>query len=91
MYHVLESNKVPCSDEVIPPDPNAPELPPPLEPDSQDNDTPPVYQDITELSCKRNKFDDSDKSERCGYQELHDLKYDSENAKLHHEKVQFDL
>ena len=39
-----------CS--VISPDPDAPELPPPLEPDSQDtSDIPPVYQDI-KLSCK---------------------------------------
>ena len=54
LYHVLVNNRsrAPCSDEVLPleSDPNAPELPPPLEPDSQDNDTPPVYQDITEFS-----------------------------------------
>ena len=58
LYHVFENNRAPCSSEVIPPDPNAPELPPPLEPDSQDNDTPPVYQDITELLCKPNKLVD---------------------------------
>ena len=87
LYHdiVLENNRAPCSNEVIPPDPNAPELPPPLESDPQDNDTPSVYQDITEIPCKHNKFDDSDKSERCCYQELHDLNSNSENAKLYHE------
>ena len=68
LYHVLENNRVPCSSEVIPPDPNAPELPPPLEPDSQDSDTPPVYQDITELSCKPNKLVDYDKKDQqCQY------------------------
>ena len=58
-YHVLE-NRAPCqSDKVISPDPDAPELPPPLKPDSQDTgDTHPVYQDINELSCKSNEVVD---------------------------------
>ena len=43
---------------MISPDPDAPELPPPLETDSQDTDTPPVYQDINDLSCKPNKVVD---------------------------------
>ena len=45
LYHVLENN------QASKPDPDLPELPPPLEPNSQDtNDKPPVYQDIYELS-----------------------------------------
>ena len=40
---------------MISPDLDAPELPPLLESDSQDTVTPPVYQDINELSCKPNK------------------------------------
>ena len=89
MYHVLENNRVPCSSEVIPPDPNAPELPPPLEPDSQDNDTPPVYQDIAELSCKPNKLVDCNKKdEQCQHGE-HLLNTDSDNMTLTDEKVHF--
>ena len=57
-------------------DPDTPELPPPLEPDSQDTDTPPVYQDINELSCKPDKMVDCKLS----------LK-DDETAKLHQQKV----
>ena len=90
LYHVLENNRVPCSGEVIPPDPNAPELPPPLEPDSQDNDTPPVYQDITELSCKPNKLVDCDKTEQCCDKEQYDdPNNDNEITKPQHEKVMF--
>ena len=52
---MLENNGAPCNSEIISPDHDAPELPPPLQPDSQDTDTPPVYQDINEFSCKPNK------------------------------------
>ena len=85
LYHVLENNRAPCSSEVIPPDPNAPELPPPLEPDSQDNDTPPVYQDITELSCKPNKLID------CAQQCVQEDNVTETLVKPHHEKVKFKL
>ena len=89
LYHVLENNRAPCSSEVIPPDPNAPELPPPLEPDSQDNATPPVYQDITELSCKPNKLVDCDKSEQQCQHGEHLLNTDDDTVILTDEKVQF--
>ena len=89
LYHVLENNRVPCSSEVIPPDPNAPELPPPLEPDSQDNDTPPVYQDITELSCKPNKLVDCDKKDQQCQHGEHSLHTDSDTMILNDEKVHF--
>ena len=82
LYYVLENNRAPCSDEVIPPDPNAPELPPPLEPDSQDNDTPPVYQDITELSCKPDKLVGCDKIEWECHQEEHNLNNDLVNYEV---------
>ena len=62
LYHVLENNRAPCSSSIISPDPDAPELPPPLEPDSQDTDTPAVYQDINELICKPNKVVNCDKN-----------------------------
>ena len=75
------SNRVPCSSEVIPPDPNAPELPPPLEPDSQDSDTPPVYQDITEL-YKSDKLVDYE--HQCDHG-VYDLNNDS--GVVTHEKV----
>ena len=53
------------------PDPDAPELPPPLEPDSQyTSDMPPLYQDINELSYKPNEVVDS---EQYYYQEAHGL------------------
>ena len=67
-YHILESNKLSLGNmnEVISPDPDAPELPSPLQPDSQDtSDTSPLYQDI-KLSCKPNEVTDC---ERCCYQE----------------------
>ena len=89
MYHVLENNRAPCGGEVIPPDPNAPELPPPLEHDSQDNDAPPVYQDITEISCKPNKLIDCDKSEQQCQHGEHLLNTDDDTVTLTDEKVQF--
>ena len=58
---------------MISPDPDAPELPPPLEPDSQDTDTLPVYQDINELSSKRNNMVDCDEGEQQCQQGEHDL------------------
>ena len=86
----MENNRALCPDELIPPDPNAPELPPPLEPDSQDNATPPVYQDITELSCKPNKLVDCDKTEQCCDKEQYDdPNNDNEITKPQHEKVMF--
>ena len=91
MYHVLENNRAPCSSEVIPPDPNAPELPPPLEHDSQDNDTPPVYQDITELSCKLNKLVDCDKKDQQCQHGEHLLNTDSDTVTLTDEKVHFNF
>ena len=76
------------TNEVISPDPDAPELPPPLEPNSQDtSDTPPVYQDINELSCKPNEVVTCDKSNQQYSQDN-----DSETVVLtdpHHEKVWF--
>ena len=83
----MENNRALCPDELIPLDPNAPELPPPLEPDSQDNDTPPVYQDITELSCKPNKLVDCDKIEQCDKEQYDDPINDNEITKPQHEKV----
>ena len=59
---MLENNGAPCNSEIISPDHDAPQLPPPLEPDSQDTDTPPVYQDVNELLCKPNKVVYCDKS-----------------------------
>ena len=56
-------------------DPDAPELPPPLEHDSQDTDTPPVYQDISELSCISNKVVDCDEGEQQCQQGEHDCVY----------------
>ena len=55
------------------PDPDAPELPPPLEPDCQDTDTLPVYQDISELSSKHNMVVDCDEGEQQCQQGEHDL------------------
>ena len=62
---------------MISPDPDAPELPPPLEPDSQDTDTPPVYQVINELLCKSNKVVDCDEGEQQCQQGEHDLVIDA--------------
>ena len=66
---------------MISPDPDAPELPPPLETDSQDTDTPPVYQDISELSYEpiANNIADCDEDEQCCQQEEQDLVMDACN------------
>ena len=81
LYHVFENSRArdPCSNEIFfLSDPDAPELPPPLELDSQDTDTaPPVYQDINELSCKPIKVVDCDESEQqCQHRE-HNLVIDT--------------
>ena len=62
---------------MISPDPDAPELPPPLKFDSGDTDTPPVYQDINELSCKPNKVVNCDEGEQQCQQGEHDLVIDA--------------
>ena len=50
-YHVLENTKkAELVTEVIHPDPDAPELPPPFKPEAS---PPPVYQDIHKLSTKK--------------------------------------
>ena len=52
-YHVLECREITLGQsvgEVILPDPDAPELPPPFKPDNAPMEQPPVYQEITELS-----------------------------------------
>ena len=67
LYYVFENSRAwdSCSSEIIFSDPDAPELPPPLEQDSQDTDTaPPVCLDINELSCKPNKVIDCDEGEQ---------------------------
>ena len=89
-YHVLEisNNRAPNSNETILPDPDAPDLPPPLEPDSQDTDTSPVYKDINELSCKPNNMANC---EQCCYQEASGLNDNIETAKAHQQKVKFVL
>ena len=63
--------------EVISPDPDAPELPPPLESNSQDtSDKPPVYQDISD------KPNDSEvvESKQCCYQDAHSLNDNAETG-----------
>ena len=76
-------SRVPCSSWVISPDPDAPELPPPIEADSQDTDTaPPVYQDISKLSCEpiiANSVADFSEDEQHCQQEEHDLDMDACN------------
>ena len=89
VYHVLEvsSNRFPIRDEINSPisDPDAPELPPPLQPDSQDtSDTPPVYKDINELSCKPNKVVDF---EQCCHQEAYGLNDNTGTENIHQQKV----
>ena len=59
---MLENNRAPCGTKIISPDPDAPELPPPLRLDSQDTDTLSVYQDINESLSKPNNVVDCDKS-----------------------------
>ena len=85
VYHVLENSRArdPCNSEIIFHDPDASELPPPLEPDSQDtdHDTPPVYQDINELSCEpiANNIadcDDHEGEQQCQHKE-HNLVIDT--------------
>ena len=52
-YHVLEKDIASHGVEVIPPDPDAPELPPLFKPGSPPPDPPPIYQDITEISTSK--------------------------------------
>ena len=69
--------------EGISPDPDAPELPPPLEPDTSNILS--IYQDINELSCKPNEVVTCDKSNQQYSQDN-----DSGTVVLmqpHHEKV----
>ena len=89
-YHVLKvsNNRSPCNKEKILPDSDVPELPPPLKPDSQDTDIPPVYQDIKKLSCKPNNMADY---EHCYYQEVHDLNDNVGTPKSHQQEVKFVL
>ena len=91
-YHVLEiSNNKPYSREKNSPDPDAPELPPPLEAHSQDTkDTPPVYQDITELSSKHSdKLVDCDNRNQQVFEEVQDQKMDHRITEPCQEKVNF--
>ena len=46
-YHVLECNRPPKGIEVILPDPDAPELPPPFKEESPT--PPPIYHDISDI------------------------------------------
>ena len=71
-YHVLEKNRVPCKDKVIPRDPDAPELPPPFKSGSPSPDPPPIYHDITEISKRPDERIDRDKTDQC-YQKSPDL------------------
>ena len=85
----ISNNRAPNSNETILPDPDAQDLPPLLEPDSQDTDTTPAHQDINELSCKLNNMADCEQccQEASGLNdnvgELH--------AKAHQQKVKFVL
>ena len=88
VYYVLEvsSNRFHTRGEIISPDPDAPELPPPLQPDSQDtSDKPLVYQDISELSCKPNEVVDYGK---CCHKEAHGLNDNIGIENIHQQKVQ---
>ena len=84
----ISNNRAPNSNETILPDPDAPDLPPILEPDSQDIDTTPAYQDINELPCKPNNMADC---EQCCYQEASGLNDNVGTAKAHQQKVKFVL
>jgi hypothetical protein len=58
LYHVLECREVISRrsvSEVIDPDLDAPELPPPFNPDNAPMEQYPIYQEVTELSrdCKQ--------------------------------------
>ncbi len=59
-YHVLECCEVISrrnigDSEVVLPDPDAPELPPPFNPDNAPMEQHPIYQEVTELfrDCKQ--------------------------------------
>ena len=83
VYHVLEvsSNRGLKRSEIISPGSDAPELPPPLEPDSQDtSDEPPVYQDINELSYKPNEVVDY---EQCCHQKAYGLNDNTGTENIH--------
>ena len=56
-YHVLECNTLPRDNEVILPDPDAPELPPPFKADTP---PPPIYHDINDLPVKKEKVRKND-------------------------------
>ena len=87
MYLRFPVTELYYSIEVISPDPNALELPPPLKPDSQDtSDTSPIYQGTNELPCKPNEVVDS---EQCSYQEAHGLNDNVGTAKSDQQKVHF--
>ena len=68
-YHVLEKDIASHGVKVIPPDPDAPELPPPFKPGSPPPDPPPIYQDITEISNRSDECIDCGKTDQQCHQE----------------------
>ena len=89
-YHVLEKDIASYGAKVIPPDPDAPELPSPFKPGSPSPDPPPIYHDITEISSADECIDCNKTDQNC-LQDLPDLITDGSSmtcSKLQKEKVQ---